>query len=663
MIGTKLSHYEITAKLGEGGMGEVYRARDTKLGREVAIKVLPEAFTSDPERFARFEREAQVLASLNHPNIAGIYELAADDATHFLVLELAEGEDLAERLSGGSIPIAQALELALQIAEALEAAHDKGIVHRDLKPANIMIGPEGRVKVLDFGLAKAWEVDREDADDPSLSPTLTAQMTQAGTLLGTAAYMSPEQAKGLAVDKRADIWAFGVVLYEMLTGERLFAGPTAPETLASVLTREVDLEALPPATPATIRRLLGYCLEREPRNRLHDIADARIVIAETVAGDAEEIGSPGGDAVTAEPSRWRLLPWLVTALAVAVAAASWWVGRSDAPATSSIVATLPPPPGTSYYLRGTNPAPATLSHDGGRLVFGAVDADSVTRLRVRDLSTGEQRDLVGTEGAQYPFWSPDGEWIGFFSRREQSLRKIPATGGTPITICRAVDGKGGSWNRDGVILFSPNPGAPVYQVPAEGGEPTPVTFLEDERYNSHRHPRFLPDGRHFLYLARSPEAERSTVMLSDLTGSKPRALLDTATHAEYASGHLLFLREGTLLAQPFDPEALELSGSALSVATGVDGAESTGLALFSASQTGLLVIHRGVHLRPVQLELRDRSGDLLDQLATPRAVFRDMEFSPAGDRIAYSTAGASQDVYILDLAQRTELRFTLEPSE
>ena len=645
-------------------MGEVYRAEDTELGRQVAIKVLPTAFLEDEDRLARFEREARLLAQLQHPNIASIYGLERFGATRALVLELVEGPTLADRLGAGALSVAESLEIAAQIARALEAAHEKGIVHRDLKPHNVKVSEDGEVKVLDFGLAKALDPTGEDslAGTPESSPTLTMDHTAHGVILGSAAYMAPEQAKGRSVDKRADVWAFGVVLYEMLVGGRLFAGDGVPDTLARVLAREIDLDALPSETPPAVRRLIRRCLERDPRNRLHDVADARIVLDEVRSGTVDD----GRTDVAAPAGAWRsALPWVLAVLGLLAAVAGWWPERSASPPPASIVAQLPPPAGTSFFLAGMRPAGATLSHDGRRIVFGAVDADSVTRLWVRDLATGDLRALVGTEEAQYPFWSADDRWIGYFSRREQSLRKIPADGGTPFTICGAVDGKGGTWNRDGVILFSPSPGAPIHRVSAEGGESEPVTALEEGRYNSHRHPRFLPDGRHFLFLARSPREDRSVAMLGDLDSGVVRELLATTTQAEYAFGHLLFQREGVLLARPFDPDTLEPSGTAVSLAAGVLTVPAAGLAHFSVSRTGTLVLHRGAIVRPVQLELRDRSGRVLDRLATPSSGFRDMEFSPDGGRIAVSVDSPTQDIdiYILDLSRRTELRFTLERSE
>lgn len=391
------------------------------------------------------------------------------------------------------------------------------------------------------------------------------------------------------------------------------------------------------------------------KHRLHAIADARLVLAEPLDALREE---PALLPATARARRRRALGLAVLALGVT---ALWWTSRSAPPPAVPVVATLPPPLGTSYYL-GSWPGPATLSGDGSRLAFAAVDADSVVRLYVREMATGEQRALLGTEGAQYPFWSADGLWIGYFSKREASLRKISAAGGASITVCRVDDGKGGTWSRDDVILFSPDSASPIHRVSAEGGEPVPVTSLEDRRFNSHRHPRFLPDGRHFLFLARSPSAGESAVMAGSLDGGEPKEVVASVTQAEYTSGKMLFQREGTLLAQTFDPNTLELAGSPEPVATEVASIPGAGVALFSVSAAGTLVLHRGALQQEVQLELRDRTGRLLDRLGAAGAGFRDMEFSPEGEHVVFARLDRT-DIFLLDLTQRNELRFTLEASE
>jgi hypothetical protein len=473
--GSTLAHYEVSAPLGEGGMGEVYRAEDTKLGREVAIKVLPQAFTKDPERFARFEREARVLASLNHPNIGAIYDLAEDEGTHFLVLELAEGEDLAVRLSRGSIPVGDALAHALQMAQALEAAHEKGIVHRDLKPANVMVGPDGVVKVLDFGLARASEQEA-DATDFTRSPTLTAQMTKGGVILGTAAYMSPEQARGDAVDKRSDIWAFGVVLYEMLVGGQLFGGASVVDILADVMRAEIDLDELPGEVPGAIRTLLARCLDRDPKTRLRDIGEARIGIARVLADPeaARDDVRPGRETPSTGAIR-RIAPWLAAA---AVGLVGLWVGTNftKAPEAEVVHSSIQLPEGVR--LAGWSSPAVAVSPDGSTIAFVG-HREGRQQLFLRRLDQAEAVEVAGSDGAEGPFFSPDGRWVAFGagaisgrSSEPRLLKRAPVGGGTTQQLAPLVDYVGGTWGTDGTIYY-----AEAFvknwlrRVPESGGEP------------------------------------------------------------------------------------------------------------------------------------------------------------------------------------------------
>ncbi len=484
----KIGGYRILSPLGAGGMGEVWRAEDEKLGREVALKMLPGEFAGDAERMARFEREAKVLASLNHPNIATLFgletitsgtgrrdrtgstanpdesdssrpqDLKTSGPTTFLVMELVEGEDLSERIARGAIPIDETVSIARQIAEALEAAHEAGIVHRDLKPANIKLRPDGTVKVLDFGLAKAWESQTADSS-LSLSPTMTQHATAAGLILGTAAYMSPEQAAGTAADQRADIWAFGVVFWEMLTGHKLFEGETVSHVLASVLKDEVELDELPDSTPPRLRELIARCLQRKPRQRLQAIGDARIVL-EDYERDPESFAAPvpGADREAVGSTRSRsVIPWVVAAVATVLFLATGWMAtRPQVDDRIVLRAEIPPPDGTVYSLQAIAPSAAQISPDGSRIVFGTANEDGKRLLWIRRIQDAAARPLPGTEGGAYPFWAPDSRHVGFFAA-DGKLRKIDTSGGPPVTICVARNGKGGAWNENGEILFAPAP--------------------------------------------------------------------------------------------------------------------------------------------------------------------------------------------------------------
>jgi len=678
VIGTRLGPYEITAKLGEGGMGEVWRAHDSKLKRDVAIKVLPSAFTQDKERLARFEREAKLLAQLNHSNIAQIYGIEASGDSHALVMELVEGPTLADRLAQGALPLDEALSLAKQIAEALEEAHEKGIVHRDLKPQNLKASIEGKLKVLDFGLAKAMDASAGSGSggggggtgavrggggdllrSPTMmnSPTLTAAHgTQLGVILGTAAYMAPEQARGRAVDRRADIWAFGAVLFEMLSGQRLFEGETVSDVLAAVLTREVDLARLPAATPAPVVELVRRCLVRDPRARLQWIGEARLLLA----------GPMEAAAAAAHPRSARsilltALPWALAAILGVTLLLAW----RPAPGAELVTAAIPPPAGAAFDLRTRGPGPVAFSPDGSRVAFAAQARDSATLLYVRAIADGRVTVYPGSEGAQFPFWSPDGRWIAFFSRVDGTLKKVPVEGGTPLTICHAQNGKGGTWNSDDVILMAPASGTAIFRVPASGGEPVAVTKLA-EPYNSHRHPRFLPDGRRFLFLARASRSSDSAVLLAALDGGAPHEVIRSPSQAEFASGALLFSRESVLMAQRFDLGKGAVTGAARPVADGVLELPGAAYAAFSASATGRLALQSGEAQAPVALELRDRQGRQLGSLGAP-GIYHAPALSPDGRWLGVTgypgVTDDNNDVWLFDPKGPDSVRLTIGPEE
>ena len=541
--GTQLGSYEILSPLGKGGMGEVWRARDSKLGREVAIKTLPEEFAKDEERLARFEREAKLLASLNHPNIAAIYGLEEHNGTRFLVLELVEGDTLADRLKRGAIPVEESLKLALQIAEALEAAHEKGVIHRDLKPLNIKVTPEGKVKVLDFGLAKAFMGDGSDVN-LSQSPTLSMAATQQGVILGTAAYMSPEQARGVTVDKRADIWAFGCVLYEMLTGRQVFKGELMSDVMASVLKSDPDYKGLPPTIHPQLRAVLRRCLEKEPKQRWHDVGDVRVELSslETVGDEwAQDILEPSSTK-TRERVAWGIA--LVSLVALLIVSLT---GRPSPTDIRPVRFPITAPEGG----RISN-VQFAISPDGRQVVFVVIDS-SGRSLWIRPFDSMESRQLSGTEGAFSPFWSPDGRFVGFWA--DESLKKIDTLGGPPEPMVSGSQGDG-SWNRTGDLLFVQE--GIIHLLRAEDGSSTPVTSIDGSQgVGNHREPHFLPDGNHFLYSAE--DTSGGSIFVGSLDGTVGEHLIDADSQALYADGYLVFMRENTLFAQAFDPASQRIT--------------------------------------------------------------------------------------------------------
>jgi serine/threonine protein kinase len=668
MINKKLAHYEVVGKIGAGGMGEVYRARDTKLGRDVALKILPEAFARDAERLGRFEREARLLASLNHPNIAAIYGLEHADSTHFLVLELVDGEDLSKRIARGAVLVDETLAIARRIAEALEAAHEQGVVHRDLKPGNVVTDADGTVKVLDFGLAKAFDTDGSEVTDLSHSPTMVTGSTVQGVILGTAAYMSPEQARGKRVDKRADIFAFGCVLFEMLTGKRCFTGETVSDTLASILAREPEWDELPKQTPPALERLLSRCLMKDPRQRLRDIGEARIAIDRIAAGETG-IESSAAVAQQTVPSRRSIFPWAVAAALalVAVFTGASYVRRpaDDVPVVRAFI---PPAEDSPFELNSLHPGPAAVSPDGTKIAFSARDKNGATVLWIRHLDQIEARPFPGTEGAGYPFWSPNGKSIGFFAHAK--LKRVDAGGGPPLTLCDAPVGKGGAWNEKDVILFAPSFNGPIHRVAAAGGESQPVTEVNADRgQNSHRFPHFLPDGRHYLYFARAASATGgdgtgSAVYAASLDGEPARELFRCQSQAVYASGYLLFLRESALMARPFDAGRLEFTGDAFPIVDHVNFLPAASRGIFDASRNGVLVYLAGAATPGGQIEWVDRTGKTIETIGD-RATYTSPSISPDGSKIAIEVTeprNATWDVWVFDVARGVRTRFTFGPS-
>lgn len=645
-------------------MGEVWRATDTTLGREVAIKILPAAFASDPERLARFEREAKLLASLNHPNIATVHGFHEEDGKRFLAMELVPGEDLAERLKSGALPIAEALDVARQTAEALEAAHEHGIVHRDLKPANVKITPEGRVKVLDFGLAKAADVSpAATSRDTGLSPTITSLGTVAGVIIGTAAYMSPEQARGKPVDKRADVWAFGCLLFEMISGKRPFDGETISDTLAAVLAKDPDWSALPPAVPSRIRDLIVRCLEKDPRRRLRDIGEARIEIENALAG---RTGSGPLRAVP-EPvpsaaAPRRLSPVPVVAIAVAVLAtvvAGWsWLRSAPAPAQGKLMRLrVERPPGESM----TGPGVFAISPDGTAVVFVVNGGTDRTRLWLRELDALSGHDLPGTEDAIFPFWSPDGRTIAFFAGTK--LKRIPRSGGAAQTICEVGTGRGGTWSPAGVIVFAPGPFTRLMKVSPDGGVPEPATTLNaDKKQSSHRFPSFLPDGRHFLYVTQpEPQPNLMTIEIASLDDPVGRPLVMARNAPRYAPpGYLLFAREQALLAQRMDATG-KLEGDIIPLADRANVVEAIiGSPPLSIAADGTLVYDEP-DSRATEGVWYSRDGRPIDRAFRHEGRVFSAGISPRGDKaVITSLAEPGAIGTVVDLLDGTERRIVRE---
>ncbi len=664
--GTKLGPYEVLSTIGEGGMGQVYRARDSRLGRDVAIKALPVSATDEPDMCARFEREARLLASLNHPHIASLYGIEMSAGSLFLVMELVEGGTLTARLARGALPLREALTIARQIAEALEAAHEKGIIHRDLKPANIGLASGGHVKVLDFGVAKAIAATSEAA-------TERLDATAAGIILGTAAYMSPEQARGLPLDKRSDIWSFGCVLFELLTGRHPFAASTISDTIAAILHRDPDWALLPDTTPPRVRWLVQRLLEKDQRRRLHDMADARIELEEAIA---ELSGSRGAIVAAQSPraARWPMLAgWLVAAVATAALVWAATVGRGEPESTTSrrgVAAAIVLPEDLRLSL--ANPAGRfAISPDGSTLAVVASDISGRNMLWLRPLDSGVARPLAGTEDAAFPFWSPDSRFVAFLA--SDKLKKVAVAGGALLTLADATLQATGTWSQDDVILFTPKGSSTIHRVSAAGGTPSPVTTLDTAAGDvQHWYPSFLPDGRRFLYFVVGSKSGGLTdpraIQVASLDPSeKPRTIVEGGSNARFANGHLVYLRQGTLVAQRFDPDRLSFLSDPIPLVEHVQiaGAGTTGVAgAFSVSDAGVLVYQAGFLVKS-QLAWLDDAGRSVKPLGDI-ADYADVALSPDGRRAAVSVldpALGTRDIWIYDVARGHRERFTFDAGD
>jgi len=642
--GTRLGPYEIVAALGAGGMGEVYRARDTKLGRDVALKVISDEFALDPNRLARFRREAQVLASLNHPHIAAIHGFEDSGDTHALVLELVEGETLADRIARGPMPLDEALPVAKQIAEALEAAHDQGIIHRDLKPSNVKITPGGEVKVLDFGLAKMLESER-NASSLSLSPTLSIQATYAGVILGTAAYMSPEQARGRLVDKRTDVWAFACVLFEMLTGKRAFAGEDVTDTIAAVVRGEPAWSALPSHLPEPITLLLKRGLEKDRGARISDIGTVRFLMTDTLS-------LPAAAPAATQPSRKSTIPALVIALVVAgLTSAAWWYFRPSPPPPTITRFPLVLPPDQTFTNRGRQFI--AISPDGTQMVYTANQ-----RLFLRSMSTLDAQPINGIDGSYAvinPVFSPDSRSVAFFANG--AIKKIAVTGGAAVTLCPADNPYGMSWSSDGILFGQGSKG--IMRVSATGGKPEVIISVKNDEF-AHG-PQLLPDGQTVLFtLAAAPDWDKARIVVQSLKTSERKIVIEGGSDARYLpTGHIVYALGGVLFAMPFDAQRLQVSGGPVPIVEGVERGGATGTAQFSTAANGSLVFIPGP-VSPttglLELALIDRKGSV-ELLKLQAGAYDHPRVSPDGKRIVFDTDdGKDSVVWIYELSGATAMR-------
>ncbi len=670
MTDERIGDYRIIRKLGEGGMGVVYEAEDSKLKRHVALKTLSERFAEDPDRIARLQHEARTLASLQHPNVAVIFGLEEADGQHFLVMEFVEGENLAERLRRGAVPLDEALQLSVQIAEGLEAAHEKGIVHRDLKPGNVMVTPERKAKILDFGLARSYQGETATGSDIGDSPTITVAMTKQGVLLGTAPYMSPEQARGKRVDWRTDIWAFGCMLYELLTGRPAFPGETVSDTLALILEREPDWEQLPKNLPPGIRRLLKRCLTKDKRNRLQAIGEARIAIEESLAEPSAEI-----EETVLPRSIWRRVAlWMLPPL---VAVGAWILKPEETPVPVPTLRYEIPVPGgerlTSYYRNAL-----AITPDGRMLAFVSGTTSSprsfpdTTQIYLRPLDQRQARPVPGTENGLQPFFSPDGKWLGFVKGNQ--LMKVPVAGGEPVALCECGIGFGASWGPDGTVIFAFGAGG-LLQVSTSGGEPDTLTRLDqDSGEISHRLPHFLPDGNALLFTALrytlfGQDWSRARIYALSLVNGERKLLIEGGSDARFLpTGHLVFAREGRLMAVRFDPDRLEVTGPETPVLDGVShsihGSSSsfeTGVAHFTVSATGVLAYVAGSVYPETKNDVVwvDRQGRE-EPLGVDTRSYLSARVSRDGLRVLLTGDYPPADVWLWDLERQVQIRQTFE---
>jgi serine/threonine protein kinase/Tol biopolymer transport system component len=664
--GTKLGPYEIQSELGAGGMGEVYRARDTRLDRQVAVKVLAGRFSSSPELKQRMEREARLISSLNHPHICQLYDIGSQDGTDYLVMELLEGETVAERIRKGALPLNEVLKVGAEVADALQVAHRAGIVHRDLKPANIMLTKSG-AKLMDFGLAKPFGMT---ATASGAAPSFTAAatltglspaspLTTAGSIVGTIQYMSPEQIEGKEADARSDIFALGAVLYEMVTGKRAFEGKSQISVASSILEKDPEpISAAKPTIPSAFEHVVKTCLQKNPEERFQTAHDVRLELR-WIAEDHPSTSVPALPPRARHPG--ERLAWVAVLLVAIVAGviSGFFISR---PSPARVIRTvIAPPEGTSFRLTGDLAGPPVLSPDGAYVAFSAAASDGKVVLWVRPTDKLEAHAMAGTDDVIFPFWSPDSKSLGFFA--DGKLKTIDLNGGSPQSICDAPQGRGGSWGPNGVVLMTADTQAPIVRVNVNGGAPIAVTKLDRTRHTSHRWPFFLPDGKHFLYLAinhDSAQSEKDEVYFASLDGAENRPLLRSLSSAIYSSGLVLFARGSQLMAQKFDPASGKLSGEAQVLANGVANDLSTWHIDASASGTGLLVMGSG-GTPDWQLVWVDRTGKRIGVVADKLSNLQFARLSAQGDKVALVVDTGANDIWVLDLARGIRTRLTFGP--
>ena len=646
--GTRLGAYEIVGPLGAGGMGEVYRARDTRLGREVAVKVLPQHLAATPEIRARFEREAHTISSLNHPNICTLHDVGHEGDIDYIVMELVEGETLADRIARGPLPTFEVLRIGTQIADALDKAHRAGIVHRDLKPGNIMLAKSG-TKLLDFGLARATGLEAAPAGQTN-SPTLGRPLTAEGTIVGTFLYMAPEQLEGKEADARADIWALGCVLYEMITGMRPFQGKSQASLISSIMSADpAPIAQVSPLNPPALGRLVKACLEKEPEERIQTAHDVKLQLQWIVEG-----GSQAGVAAPVATRRRRReqLAWIAATTMTVIAAGLAVTKLMPKPPAKPVIFELTPP----HQARSVDLP--RISPDGRRLAFNAADSTGTVGIWVRQMNSLDAQRLPGTEGATRPFWSPDSRFLAFFSGGK--LRKIDLSGGPPITICDAPRGADGTWGPRGVILFDGTTADSVQSVSASGGVPTGATVVDRKSLEVYTAwPQFLPDGRHFLYIAYGSGPEGRMLKVGSIDSKETKSLGPAGSRTEYASGHLLYVRGGALLAQPFDSGALKFTGDPFPVAENVE-TDPVGSARFSASTDGTLVFRAGGTGATDRLAWTNRRGERTGTVGAP-GTYSTPALSPDGTQLAvevYDLSRQAGDIWLWDLPRDLGSRFT-----